>query len=138
MRTYIISAAIAAIITLLLTGAYGGGNPEKEKLLSRRWQFFGMEVGTSSALSAAQLETMRKTNYFRFNKNGTYQLVLLTETINGKWKLMENQTRLLLDGGTEKAAIFSLTELTNDRLVLTQTDKTTGQSIRLLFVSKIQ
>jgi hypothetical protein len=138
MRTYIISAFAAAIINLLLTGAYSGGNPEKEKLISRRWQFFGMEIGTASALSATQLETMRKTNYFQFNKNGTYQLVLLSETINGKWKLMENQTRLLLDGGTDKAAIFSLTELTNDRLVLTQTDKATGQSIRLLFVSTMQ
>jgi len=134
MKDTLRNLLIIALMTLLV-GFIGGGS-QKEKLLQRYWKFDGMEVGNQIPLSKEQLREYMETNYFQFNKNGYYDMILMTEKASGKWKLMENETRLLLDGGTPRATIFAIEKLSEKELVLSQTDKENGAVVKILYIAK--
>jgi hypothetical protein len=110
----------------------------KSKLLLKRWVIervdFGVSVPEESRmLLEAMINQSKKTSYFVFHEDFTFEASAIGMEAKGVWQLNDDATELFtMDKKTQREERIKIIELTADKLVLSA--EAQGQPIQMTFI----
>ena len=118
--------AIALAIVLLgsISLSFSQENQTANDLISGKWQVEAMEIGGDS------LDLTTNNNWFEFNTNGDYQLVLNNNKEQGTWKFVNGAKELQFDNETFENNL-KIEKLNDKELLVSVTQSETAYTLIL-------
>lgn len=118
--------AIALAIVLLgsISLSFSQENQTANDLISGKWQVEALEIGGDS------LDLITNNNWFEFNTNGDYQLVLNNNKEQGTWKFVNGAKELQFDNETFENNL-KIEKLNDKELLVSVTQSETAYTLIL-------